>query len=42
VNFDKSTVGLNHNCIFSVLTKFKDNQRSIIMSSINYLNSSLK
>ena len=42
MNFDKSTARLYHNCIFSVLTKFKDDQGSIVISSINYLNSSLK
>ena len=40
MNFDKSTVGLYYHRIFSVFTKFKDNQRSIAMSSINCLNSS--
>jgi len=29
VNFDKSTVGLHYFRIFSILTKFKNDQRSI-------------
>ena len=40
MNFDKSNVGLNYLRIFSMLTKFKDDQRSIFMLSINCLNSS--
>ena len=40
MNFDKSNVGLNYLHIFSMLTKFKDDQRSMFMLSINCLNSS--
>ena len=40
VNFDKSTAGLYYLHIFSMLKKFKNDQRSITMSSINCLNSS--
>ena len=39
-NFDKSIVGLHYLHIFSMLAKFQDNQRLIVMSSINCLNSS--
>ena len=38
VNFDKFTVRLHCLYILSMLTNFKDNQRLIAMSSINYLN----
>ena len=40
VNFDKSIVRLHYFCIFFMLTKFQGDQRSIVMSSINCLNSS--
>ena len=40
VNFDKSTIGLHYLCIFFMFAKFQGIQRSIVMSSINYLNSS--
>ena len=40
MNFDKSTVRLHYIHIFFMITKFQGDQRSIIMSSINYLNSS--
>ena len=40
VNFDKSTVRLHYLHIFSILVKFKCNQRLIVMLSINCLNSS--
>ena len=40
VNFDKSTTGLHYFRIFSKLTKFKDDQKSIAISSIICLNSS--
>ena len=39
VNFDKSTTKLHYLCTFSIFKKFKDDQRSIVMSSINCLNS---
>ena len=39
-DFDKSTAGLHYLHIFSILTKFKDGQRLIAMSSINCLESS--
>ena len=38
MNFDKFIIGLDYFCIFSMFTKFKDDQRSITMSLINYLN----
>ena len=38
MNFDKSITGLHYLRIFSILIKFKDDQRWIVMSS--YLNSS--
>ena len=38
MNFDKFIVGLHYLPIFFMLTKFKDDQRSITMLSINYLN----
>ena len=40
VNFDKFTVRLHYFHIFVMITKFQGNQRLIVMSSINYLNSS--
>ena len=40
VNFDKSTVRLYYLCIFSILSKFQGDQISIVMLSINCLNSS--
>ena len=40
VNFDKFTVRLHYLHIFFMHTKFQGDQRLIIMSSINYLNSS--
>ena len=39
-NFDKFTVRLHYLHIFSILTKFQSDQRLIVMSSINCLNSS--
>ena len=39
MNFDKSTAGFHYLYIFSMLTKFKDDKKSIAMSSINCLNS---
>ena len=38
VNFHKSITGLHYLHIFFMLTKFKDDQRSIAMLSINCLN----
>ena len=38
-DFDKFIVGLYYLCIFSLATKFKDGQRSVAITSINYLNS---
>ena len=35
-----SIVGLHYFCIFSMFAKFQSNQKSIVMSSINCLNSS--
>ena len=40
VNFDKPTIELQYLCIFSILAKFQDDQKSIVMSSINCINSS--
>ena len=40
VNFDKSTVRLHYLRIFFMLTKFESDQRSIVISSINCLDSS--
>ena len=40
MNFDKSTIGLHYLHIFFLLTKFQCDQRLIVMSSINCLNSS--
>ena len=40
VNFNKSTVRLYYLCIFSILSKFQGDQISIVMLSINCLNSS--
>ena len=40
VNFDKFTVRFHCLRIFFILTNFKENQRSIVMSLIDYLNSS--
>ena len=40
VNFDKSTARLHYLHIFFMLTKFQGDQRLIVMSSINSLNSS--
>ena len=34
-NFDKSTVRLHYLYIFSMLAKFQDDQRLIVMSSID-------
>ena len=39
MNFDKFTIRLYYLCKFSILTKFKDDKKSIVISSINYLNS---
>ena len=39
-NFDKSIVRLYYLRIFSMLAKFQSDQKLIVMSSINYLNSS--
>ena len=39
VNFDKFTIRLHYLYIFFMLTKFQGDQRSIVMSSINCLNS---
>ena len=39
MNFDKSTAGLHYLHIFSMLTKFQGDQRLIVMSSINCLDS---
>ena len=41
VNFDKSTIRLHYLHIFFMLTKFQGDQRLIVMSSINCLDSSL-
>ena len=38
MNFDKSTIGLTFLPIFSMLVKFQENQRLIVMPSIKYLN----
>ena len=38
--FDKSTVKLHYFRIFSILAKFQGDQRLIVISSINCLNSS--
>ena len=38
VNFDKSTIRLYFLLIYSILVKFLENWRSIVMSSINCLN----
>ena len=38
MNFDKFTTRLYYLCKFSILTKFKDDKKSIVISSINYLN----
>ena len=38
VNFDKSTIRINHHLISFMLTKFVENYRSIAMSLINSLN----
>ena len=38
-NFDKSTIRLHYFHIFSMLAKFQYDQRLIVMSSINSLNS---
>ena len=40
MNFEKSTVKLHYLHIFFKHRKFQDDQRLIVMSSINYLNSS--
>ena len=40
MNFEKSTVKLHYLHIFLMLTKFQCDQRFIVMSSINCLNSS--
>ena len=40
MNFDKSTIKLHYLHIFFMLTKFQGDQRLIITSSINCLNSS--
>ena len=40
MNFDKSTVRLHYFHIFFMLTKFQGDQRLIVMSSINCLDSS--
>ena len=39
-NFDKSTLRLHYLRIFFMLAKFQGNQRLIVMSSNNFLNSS--
>ena len=39
MNFDKSTVRLHYLHIFFILTKFQADQKLIVMSSINCLNS---
>ena len=41
VNFEKSTIRLHYLHIFFMLTKFKGDQRLIVMSSINCLDSSI-
>ena len=38
VNLDESVVRLYYLLIFSIIARFCGNQRSIVMSSINYLN----
>ena len=38
INFDKSIIGLKFLHIFSMLIKFQEYQRLIIMPSIKYLN----
>ena len=38
-NFDNFTVRLYYFCIFSIFAKFQDDQKLIVISSINYLNS---
>ena len=40
VNFDKSTIRLHYLHIFFMIKKFQSDQRLIVMSSINCLNSS--
>ena len=40
MNFDKSTIRLYYLCIFFILSKFQGDQISIVMLSINCLNSS--
>ena len=40
MNFDKPTIGLHYIHILSMLAKFHNYQRLIIMLLINYLNSS--
>ena len=42
MNFDKSIVRLHYFHIFLMLAKFQDEQRLIVMSSINYLNSNFR
>ena len=37
VNFDKFNIGLHFLLIFSMLAKFSEDQRLIVMSSIEYL-----
>ena len=39
-NFKKSIVGIHYIHTFSILTKFQSDLRSIVILSINYLNSS--
>ena len=39
-NFEKSPIGLHYIHILTMLAKFYGDQRSIVMSSINFLNSS--
>ena len=39
VNFDKSTTKLHHLCTFSILKKFLNDQKLIVMSLANCLNS---
>ena len=40
MNFDKSTIMLHYLHIFFALTRFQGDKKLIVMSSINYLNSS--
>ena len=40
VNFDKLTIELHYLYIFSILAKFHSDQRLIVMSSFNCINSS--